>query len=94
MQSTHNTACVLINGDRMIGQTSLDSYDTEDIEFVELYPPGTEATGTVAARMQIAGCSASRGGGGSRFGRNRAATAPVGPTGRRVRASAVIWLKN
>jgi hypothetical protein len=95
MQATHNTACVLINGDRMIGQTSLDSYDTEDIEFVELYPPGTEATGTVAARMQIAGCSATRGGGGGggRFGRNRAATAPVGPTGGGA-FFAVVWLKN
>jgi hypothetical protein len=91
MQLNHNSACVLVNGDRMIGQASLDSYDAEDVEFVELYPPGTEPTGTVAKYMQIAGCS--RRGGGARSGRSRAATAPVESTGGGA-FYAVIWLKN
>ena len=95
MQQNHSSACVLINGDRMIGQSSLDSYDTEDVEFVELYPPGTEVTGSVAKYLGIAGCSTARrgGGGGSRNGRNRAATAPVESTGGGA-FYAVIWLKN
>jgi hypothetical protein len=93
MQQNHSSACVLINGDRMIGQASLDSYDTEDVEFVELYPPGTEVTGSVAKYLGIAGCSTARRGGGSRSGRNRAATAPVESTGGGA-FYAVIWRKN
>ena len=56
MHRNHNAACVLLNGNRMIGQVSLDTYDTEDVEFVELYPSGSPPPRSVAAHMQIAGC--------------------------------------
>jgi len=57
MQVTHNTACILQNGNQMIGQMSLDSYDTEDVEFVELYPPYMKPPSSVSFYMGIAGCS-------------------------------------
>jgi hypothetical protein len=41
----------------MVGQVSLDTYDAEDVEFVELYPSGSPPPRSVAAHMQIAGCS-------------------------------------
>ena len=78
LQRNHSTACVLLNGDRMVGDASLDSYDADDVEFVELYPPGAEPSGSAAIHMHIAGCS----------------TRTSMATGRRGVFYAVIWFKN
>ncbi len=57
MDASHNSACVLLDGYQVIGQTSLDSYNTEDVEFVELYPPEAGAPRSVMNYMRSAGCS-------------------------------------
>ena len=54
--TTSNTACVLLNGYQAIGDVSLDTYNTDDVEFVELYPPEAAPPRTVVAYMQNAGC--------------------------------------
>ncbi len=51
-----NRACVLLDGRRVVGPATLDTYRADDVEFVELYPPGTEASGTVGRYMRGAGC--------------------------------------
>jgi hypothetical protein len=78
MSAANNQVCVLLNGSRVVGMTSLDIYNTEDIEFVEIYPPGAEASGTVARYMRFAGCTG-----------GRSIT-----TGRRGIYYAVVWLKS
>lgn len=35
------TICIIEDGWKLIGSTSLDMYDTNDVDWVELYPPGT-----------------------------------------------------
>ena len=45
LNATRNSICVLLNGRNTVGAAPLDSYRTEDVEFVELYPPGTEVSG-------------------------------------------------
>jgi hypothetical protein len=52
--------CILLNGQTPIGGASLDLYNTDDVAFVELYPPGTELTNSVARQMRTAGCRASQ----------------------------------
>lgn len=59
-----NRACVLVDGRRVVGFATLDLYRADDVEFAELYPPGTEASGTVARYMRGAGCGASLSPGG------------------------------
>ncbi len=54
-----NRACVLEDGRRMVGFATLDLYRADDVEFVELYPPGTEPSGTVARYLRGAGCPSS-----------------------------------
>ena len=78
LQAGSAQLCVLLNGDRMVGMTSLDVYNADDVEWVELYPPGSEASGTVARYLRFAGCHD-----------QRAATAA-----RRGIFYAVVWLKN
>jgi hypothetical protein len=56
LNAASTNICVLINGRTMVGPSSLGNYRTEDVEFVELYPPGTEASGTVAQYLRNAGC--------------------------------------
>jgi hypothetical protein len=56
MQVSRNVACVLLNGRQLVGQVSLDTYDTEDVEFVELYPPYMPVPASVRAYLTIAGC--------------------------------------
>ena len=70
--------CVLLNGSRVVGMTSLDIYNAADIEFVELYPPGAEASGTVQRYMRFAGCREQR----------------YATTARRGVFYAVVWLKS
>lgn len=60
MERSDNSACVLLNGVRVIGQTSLDSYNAVDVEFVELYPPDATPPNSVAGTMRNAGCTARR----------------------------------
>lgn len=56
LRTVFDEACVLLDGRKVVGNISLDAYRTEDVEFVELYPPGTEMTGSVARYMRGAGC--------------------------------------
>jgi hypothetical protein len=58
----NDQACVLEDGHRMVGYTSLNSFNSDDVDFVELYPPGTEPTGTVARYLRNAGCRTMRSG--------------------------------
>ena len=48
--------CVLIDGKTTVGSTSLATFATSDVEFVELYPPGTESSETVVRYLRNAGC--------------------------------------
>lgn len=43
-------ACILLNGRTQIHQP-LSAFSTADLELIEIYPSGTEATGTIADRM-------------------------------------------
>jgi hypothetical protein len=65
LHANHNSACVLLDGSRMVGPVSLDTYNTDDVEFVELYPPGATPPRSVTAYLNNAGCSARAGAGGS-----------------------------
>lgn len=60
MQVSRNVACVLLNGYQMIGQVSLDNYDSDDVEFVELYPPYMRPPSSIMAYLGIAGCTSAR----------------------------------
>lgn len=50
--------CVVQDGRRAIGSTTLDTWRADEVEMVELYPPGTDASGTVARYLRGAGCRA------------------------------------
>lgn len=50
--------CVLLNGRRPVGSTTLDTWRADDVEMVELYPPGTDASGTIGRYLRTAGCRA------------------------------------
>jgi hypothetical protein len=56
MQSASGAFCVLLDGRRAVGSTTLDAWRASDVEMVELYPPGTESSGTVARYLRAAGC--------------------------------------
>ena len=56
LQPPLNDVCVLIDGERVVGQLSLDSFRANEVSFVELYPPGSESSGTVARYLKNAGC--------------------------------------
>ena len=51
-----SNACVLLNGKTTVGATTLSTFKTDDVEFVELYPPGSETSGSAARYMRSAGC--------------------------------------
>jgi hypothetical protein len=48
--------CVVQDGKQLVGATTLDMYRADDVDFVELYPPGTETTGSVARYARGGGC--------------------------------------
>ena len=48
--------CVLLNGKNTVGPSTLSNFRTDDVEFVELYPPGTETSGSAARYLRAAGC--------------------------------------
>jgi len=56
LNAAGNNICVLLNGKNTVGSSSLQTFRTEDVEFVELYPPGTEMSGTVSRYLRSAGC--------------------------------------
>jgi hypothetical protein len=56
LNAAGNNICVLLNGRNAVGSSNLQTFRTEDVEFVELYPPGTENSGTVARYLRSAGC--------------------------------------
>jgi len=56
LNAASTNICVLLNGKTMVGPSSLGNFRTEDVEFVELYPPGTETSGTVVGYLRNAGC--------------------------------------
>jgi hypothetical protein len=56
LSAAGTNVCVLLNGKNTVGPSSLDSYRTEDVEFVELYPPGTEMSGSVSRYLRNSGC--------------------------------------
>jgi hypothetical protein len=48
--------CVLLDGRNTLGPSSLANLRTREVEFVELYPPGTETSGSVSRNLRGAGC--------------------------------------
>ena len=48
--------CVLLNGKNTVGPSTLGNFRTSEVEFVELYPPGTETSGSAARYLRSAGC--------------------------------------
>jgi len=52
--------CVLKDGRFLVGSTTLDLYEARDVDFVELYPPGSEASGSVARYTRDGGCRSVR----------------------------------
>jgi hypothetical protein len=63
LQQPGNDVCVLIDGNRTVGSTNLDTFRANEVDFVELYPPGTETSGTVRGYLKNAGCRGLRLGG-------------------------------
>ena len=56
LNAAGSNICVLLNGKNAVGSSNLQTFRTEEVEFVELYPPGTEMSGTVQRYMRSAGC--------------------------------------
>ena len=50
-------ACIILDGKTPV-RRPLRVYSTDDIDLLEVYPSGTELTGTIAARMTIPECQA------------------------------------
>lgn len=48
--------CVLLNGKNTVGPSTLENFRTAEVEFVELYPPGTETSGSVQKYLRSSGC--------------------------------------
>lgn len=64
--TTNDQVCVLEDGRVPIGSTTLDAFAADHVDFVELYPPGTESSGSVQRYLRNAGCRPS----GNRSGRS------------------------
>ena len=56
LQAAGLRACVLMDGYRAVGPASLAGFRADDAEFVEIYPPGTEITSSVARNMTTVRC--------------------------------------
>jgi hypothetical protein len=56
LNAAGGNVCVLLNGKNTVGPSTLENFRTEEVEFVELYPPGTELSGSVARYLRSAGC--------------------------------------
>lgn len=53
----HDNVCLLLNGKEGVWQP-LATYSTDDLEMLEVYPPGTELTGSVSWRFHMGQCKA------------------------------------
>jgi hypothetical protein len=60
IQAAGMRACVLMDGYRAVGPASLAGFRADDVEFVEIYPPGTENTSSVARNLTTVRCPAVR----------------------------------
>jgi hypothetical protein len=60
INSARGQFCVLLNGKNTVGNSTLANFRTEEVEAVELYPPGTEMSGSVARYMRASGCRSVR----------------------------------
>ena len=56
VQAAGMRACILQDGWRAVGPASLDAFRADDIEFVEIYPAGTELTSSVARNLSTVRC--------------------------------------
>ena len=56
LSAARENICVLLNGKNTVGPSTLGIFRTEEVEFVELYPPGTEVSGSVPRYLRSAGC--------------------------------------
>ncbi len=56
INSARGQFCVLLNGKNTVGNSTLGNFRTEEVEAVELYPPGTEMSGSVVRYMRSSGC--------------------------------------
>ena len=56
LQNAKYDTCVILDGRKPVGSTSLDSWRASEVEMVELYPPGTEYSNTAARYLRGAGC--------------------------------------
>lgn len=65
LTASNDQVCVLENGYLWVGYTTLDAFEADVVDFVELYPPGTESSGSVQRYLRNAGCRPS----GTRAGR-------------------------
>jgi hypothetical protein len=59
LTASNDQVCVLENGYLWVGYTTLDAFEADAVDFVELYPPGTESSGSVQRYLHNAGCRAS-----------------------------------
>ena len=57
LANQNNQACILVDGYRPMGLTSLDIYRASDVEFVELYPPGSDMSGSLNSYLDITLCN-------------------------------------
>jgi hypothetical protein len=56
LQNAGTNVCVVQDGKQLVGSTTLDMWRADDVDFVELYPPGTETSGSVARYTRGGGC--------------------------------------
>jgi hypothetical protein len=56
LNAARGNICVLLNGKNTVGPSTLENFRTAEVEFVELYPPGTETSGSVVRYLRAAGC--------------------------------------
>ena len=56
----NDQVCVLEDGYLRVGLTTLDAFQVDMVDFVELYPPGSESSGSVRRYLENAGCRSRR----------------------------------
>jgi hypothetical protein len=58
LERMRGNICILVDGRKPVGSTTLDSWRGGDVDMIELYPPGSESSGTAAKYLRGAGCRA------------------------------------
>jgi hypothetical protein len=56
LAASNDQVCVLEDGYLIVGLTTLDAFAVDIVDFVELYPPGIESSGSVQRNLRSAGC--------------------------------------